>query len=538
VPITHHPSPITLAEGLRPLLRDVGEYSRVLLPGYRLREYQVGPARAIAQSVTGRLGRQFAVVFSRQAGKDEMLAQLIVWLLTRYQNAGGTIVVAAPTRTPQANITRDRVLDRLQRSALTAGRVRARDGYIVEVGQASARFLSADEGANPRGQTASLLLVANEAQDIDPAIWDARFDPMAAATNATTVFMGTVWDRNGLLHRQMGHLASLEGVPASPQGESLRSGGKGGDEERSDPPSPPRLVFRVPWPEVAAELPTYGERVRARIAQHGESHPFIRTEYMLEVLDGEGGLFPPQRMAQLQGEHPRIHRAEPGKRYAGLLDVAGEEEEGSGPEAFDNASRRDSTALTIVEIEVGQSASRSVGKDQASILLTDLPTHRLPAYRVVDRMAWTGAKHVALHEQLVDLARNVWKLSALVVDTTGVGAGLASFLADQLGRGPRKVIVAPFLFNRKTKSDLGWAFIGLIDGGRIKEYADDGADITRIYRHQLAACTFEVLPGPGKLLRWSVPASRGHDDLLISTALTSRLDAIDWRDRTARGSSA
>ncbi len=103
---------------------------------------------------------------------------------------------------------------------------------------------------------------------------------------------------------------------------------------------------------------------------------------------------------------------------------------------------------------------------------------------------------------------------------------------------PRRMIVAPFLFNRTTKSDLDWAFIGLIDGGRIKEYADDGADITRIYRHQLAACTYEVLPGPGKLLRWSVPASRGHDDLLISTALTARLDAIDWRDRTARGSVA
>src|SRR5215213_10018522 len=221
-----------LAVRLRPLLEDVGTYSRLLLPAYRLRTYQIGPARSIAESITERLGRQFAVVFSRQAGKDETLAQLIAWLLTRYQVAGGTIVVAAPTRTPQANITRDRVLDRLKRSALTVGRVRAREGYIVEVGQASARFLSADEGANPRGQTASLLLVANEAQDIDPAIWDARFDPMAAATNATTVFMGTVWDRNGLLHRQIEHLASLEGVPTSPQGESLRSGGKGGDEER------------------------------------------------------------------------------------------------------------------------------------------------------------------------------------------------------------------------------------------------------------------------------------------------------------------
>jgi hypothetical protein len=128
------------------------------------------------------------------------------------------------------------------------------------------------------------------------------------------------------------------------------------------------------------------------------------------------------------------------------------------------------------------------------------------------------------------------KLSALVVDATGVGAGLASFLGDQLGRGPRRVIVSPFLLNRKTKSDLGWAFLGLIDGGRIKEYAEDGSYSTRIYRHQLAACTYEVLPGPGKLLRWSVPSSRGHDELLISTALTTRLDGIEWRDRTARGS--
>ena len=49
------------------------------------------------------------------------------------------------------------------------------------------------------------------------------------------------------------------------------------------------------------------------------------------------------------------------------------------------------------------------------------------------------------------------------------------------------MMVSPFLLNRKTTSDLGWAFLGLIDGGRIKEYVDDtgwaggGADFTRIY---------------------------------------------------------
>ena len=172
-------------------------------------------------------------------------------------------------------------------------------------------------------------------------------------------------------------------------------------------------VFRC-LAHVANELPAYGAGWRAH-RPVWDKHPYIRTEYKLEVLDSEGGLFPPQRIAQLQGDHPRRHRAEPGKRYAGLLDVAGEEEEGSGPEAFDNASRRDSTALTIVEVESG-------GRD-------------LPLYRVVDRMAWTGTKHMALHDQLVDLARNVWSLSALVVDAPGSGPGLASFLADRLGQG-------------------------------------------------------------------------------------------------------
>jgi hypothetical protein len=85
---------------------------------------------------------------------------------------------------------------------------------------------------------------------------------------------------------------------------------------------------------------------------------------------------------------------------------------------------------------------------------------------------------------------------------------------------------------------LGWDFVGLIDWGRIKEYADDEEAITRVFRHQLAACAYEVLPRPGRLLRWGVPASRGHDDLLVSAALTTRSDQIDWRPRLARGSGA
>jgi hypothetical protein len=324
---------------------------------------------------------------------------------------------------------------------------------------------------------------------------------MAASTNATTLFMGTIWTRETLLARQIAHLEMLE------QRDGLRR------------------VWRVPWEVVAHDVPAYGERVRARIAQFGLDHPFIRTEYLLKELEGEGGLFPDQRIAQMRGDHPRQHQATPGRRYALLIDVAGEEEGGVDALSLAANDRRDSTALTVVEI--------------------DHQAEMQPVYRVVDRMVWTGTRHTALHGQIVDLARNVWQASAVVVDATGIGAGLASFLAATLGerRGGRSpILVVPFVFTAASKSALGWDFLALIDSGRFKEYVEDSAAgsaegrITARYWAELAATTYATVPGPGKLLRWSVPAGRGHDDLVMSAALTAALDGLDLRPRVAVGS--
>ena len=152
-------------------------------------------------------------------------------------------------------------------------------------------------------------------------------------------------------------------------------------------------------------------------------------------------------------------------------------------------------------------------------------------------MAWTGVRHTALHAQLVDLARNVWRASVVVVDATGVGAGLASFLAASLSdrRGGRAIPVAPFTFSAASKSALGWDLLGLIDAGRLKDYRDDGDALSRLFRAQLAATTYETPPGPGRPLRWGVPAGKGHDDLVMSAALAATLDGFDWRERVARG---
>ncbi len=472
---------------------------------YRLRSYQLEPARAIVRSVRRNEGFQFGVVFSRQSGKDELLSQVLAYLLWTYKDEGGSIVVTAPSFKPQAATMAERLLDRLSEAELPG--VKSKQGYVVTCNRANVRFLSASPRASTRGQTASLLLVANEAQNIDTATWDAVFDPMAATTNATTLFMGTVWTQETLLARQMRYFEERE----------RRDGVK--------------RLWKVDWKTVATILPAYGDRVRERIEQLGIDHPYVKTEYMLEELDGAGGLFGPQRLAMLQGDHKRRFSADPFRRYALLIDVAGEDETVMRPGVFDPEARRDATAVTVVDI--GAKDRRWRG---------GLSDGDLPVYRVVDRIAWTGERHSDLHERLVHLARETWKASAVVIDSTGVGAGLASFLAGTLerrsGRWP-PIQVVPFQFTRPSKSKLGWDFTALIDHGRFKEYREtarpgsDEALVTDVYWSQLRSIHYEIADGPGKAMTWA--AKHGHDDLVLSAALVSKLEDLKLQPRQARG---
>ncbi len=334
-----------MALGLKRVVNDIGAFSRAAWPRMALRGYQVDAAGEIARSAERGDGRQFAMVFARQSGKDEMLAQLEAYLLCRHSLRGGSIVVANPTMRPQGLIGKRRLLDRVDTPFM--GRVRG-EGNVVNVGRAACSFVSASPTAQARGETATLLLACNEAQDVLSQRWDAIFDPMGASANATQVFSGTVWTSRTLLARQMAHLGELE-----------RKDGL-------------RRVFKVGWEEVMRSVPAYGEQVKARIAQFGRNHPFIRTEYFLEEMDAEGSLFGPARRAQMQGDHPRQRSAQPGHCYALLLDVAGAEEDGgrqTTEKPLPVAQKRDATALTVVEVDLA-------GLDDPLVMR--------PRYRVVD----------------------------------------------------------------------------------------------------------------------------------------------------------
>lgn len=100
-----------------------------MLPGQALRGYQLEAAGPIVDSIRNGRGRQFAIVFSRQSGKDELIAQLVAYLLTLYQRAGGGIVLGSPTLRPQSEISRRRAMARLD-NPLTAAGAFSRDGQV------------------------------------------------------------------------------------------------------------------------------------------------------------------------------------------------------------------------------------------------------------------------------------------------------------------------------------------------------------------------------------------------------------------------
>jgi len=468
-------------------LTDLSNFSQ-LVTAVPLRSYQLEAGRAILDSILNNRGDTFAVMMSRQAGKNELAAQLEAYLLNLYQGKGGQIVKASPTFKPQTINSIMRLTDRLT-NRWNKGRWRKREGYIVELKQARCLFFSADPSANVVGATANLLLECDEAQEVLAAKWNKEFRPMAAATNATTCLWGTAWTSQTLLATTIKHL------------------------QRQEQKDGRRRVFKYDADVVSAEIPHYGRFVQSEIDRLGRNHPLIRTQYFLEEIDAQGGLFPEMRRALMRGDHQRRHEPEPGKRYALLIDVAGEDEA-----AGDTLTRqmlqnkkRDSTALTVVEVETEYG--------------------QLPRYRAVDRRLWIGSKHTALYEQLLTLAAH-WNAVWIVIDATGIGAGVASFLCKALGER-----VLPIVFSPKVKSDLGWNFVGIVETGRYRDYVQDDKPETRQFWHEVEACQYEVREGPGQAMRWGVwdttvaydgVIAHGHDDTLISAALTAILDQQDW----------
>jgi hypothetical protein len=534
------------------LLDDIDRFSRAVLKR-PLRRYQLDPLLAILDSVSRRRGLEFLLIFPRQSGKNEAIAQLLVYLLNLLQRNGGNIIYAAAGDGKGLGISR---LEERLDNAWNAShwRVKAAPARRI-LGRAAVVFLSSHPSARTRGQTAHYLLVVDEAQDQLGSHIERVFTPMRAANNATAVYIGTVKTTTDYLWQKKLEL----------EREQRRDG--------------IRRVFLVPPTEVVAENPAYQRFLDAQVRKHGRQHPIVASEYFLEPLDADGSLFDTRRQALMRGTHPRAQAPTAGRLYVATLDVAGQDEAATDPIAQLANPGRDYTVATI--FQVVYPLPRPVASGAWGPLPSEVwgPTPG-PAYHAVDVFVDHGSKHFqeapgapALVHRLLAWLQH-WRVAHVVADETGVGQGMVSWLVAALGEHR----VTGYNFSGTgQKAALGSAFLSLVETGRFKYWAHDptpvetercsvspgsvspgsvssgsvstlSSDTPTPGTHtlsdaawfwaQVRACTYEI-PPDGRFdrdLRWGVPPGHRtdvpggrlptHDDRLLSAALVAEMDRL------------
>ena len=352
-----------------------------------------------------------------------------------------------------------------------AGQSRSR-GDTVSVGRARAVLLSASPQASVAGHTASIALIADEAQDIEEAWFNRQFRPMAASTGAPTVLFGTAWNGRTLLERAVEANRALDA--ATPRG--------------------PRRHHQASWREVAATLPAYGAYVEAERERLGATHPLFLSQYELVPGEVAGRLLTRDLLAVLEGGHEPLSAPEPGERYVGGLDFGGEGEDA------------DATVLTIAR------ADASAGNGGV-------------VCRVVAQREWRGAPYARVLDEVRALDR-LWRFERVSADATGLGAPLVVQLRPQLG-----VRLDEVVFTAASKSALGYSLLAAARTGRLALPRDDGSPEALRCREELAAC--EASLASGGRLAWG--NDRGHDDYVVSLALCLRAAESAGAPRVAVG---
>jgi hypothetical protein len=410
---------------------------------------------------------------------------------------GGNLIKCSPTFKPQTIISMERLKQRLDDFGF-AGIYRPQMGYIVQLGNAEAIFLSAEGSSSVVGHTADILLEIDESQDVSREKYTREFRPMGSATNVTTILYGTTWDDSTLLEEVKQANLELE------RGDGIKR------------------HFRYDWQEIGKYNPDYLKFVQAERQRLGEEHPLFRTQYALLPVTHGGGFMSRQQMALVLGGHQRQSQPEGKRTYIAGVDLAGEHEQETSLRGTlatkqsltdmrlprfarnDDGRGHDSTVITIAEVDArlpnlgGQAANPSQ-----------------PVLKVVEQYQWTGTPHSQLYTQMMDILRNVWNCRRIVVDATGIGQPVASFLRKELGRR-----VIPFVITSKSKSDTGFELLSFVNSGRLKLYKQDGS---REYKETL----FELERAraryrPNQTMNFYVDPQEGHDDFLVSLALVVR----------------
>ena len=243
-------------------LNDIGQFSSRVI-GLPLYDYQLIPLYPIIDSIRCHHGREYLLLFSRQSGKNEAMAHLLVYMLNILRRKGGSMVFAATGDGLGRGVRR--LEERLNNPFNRSDWRKAAFPMSRVLGQAAVVFISSHPHSAARGETADHLLIVDEMQDQQRAHIETVFTPMRAARNATAVYLGTtrtthdaLWHKKLELEKQ----ARREGLPR---------------------------VFTAGPQQVIAANPAYQCFLEEQVKMHGRYHAIIASEYFLEPLGSASG---------------------------------------------------------------------------------------------------------------------------------------------------------------------------------------------------------------------------------------------------------
>jgi pimeloyl-ACP methyl ester carboxylesterase len=134
-----------------------------------------------------------------------------------------------------------------------------------------------------------------------------------------------------------------------------------------------------------------------------------------------------------------------------------------------------------------------------------------PVAQIAEHVWWTGRDQVWQYENLLRLWQT-WSFARVCVDASGIGAGIAAFLAN---RYPERT--EEFVFTAPSKSRLAYGMLAMVNTGRLSIYREDGSAEWRECWKEIAACRYWLRTG--EQMGWGVPEREGHDDFVASLAL-------------------
>ncbi|HEV3311682.1 MAG TPA: hypothetical protein VG815_14315, partial [Chloroflexota bacterium] len=202
---------------------------------------------------------------------------------------------------------------------------------------------------------------------------------------------------------------------------------------------------------------------------------------------------------KLRGSHTRRIVSAEGETYVAGIDIAGQVSDAGLGLAARMLNRQDETVITIATVHFESQPEQS----------------RLPSIKIVEHYRWRGLSHAEQYDRIEKLLTEIWNVARVSVDATGVGAGVTSFLLRAM---PSRL--DPVVFTVKSKSDLGFALLAAAETGRLSMYQTDGGENSTEFWKQLRLTQYRLRGS--EEMDFSVPASDGHDDFVMSLALAVR----------------